>query len=449
MNNQAANSSARQHAFPGAIMMGAQSQLIPYGIPLRFFVAAALFHVVAWGLLALGSAEVAEFSGGPGLVLASLHALTLGVLAMTAMGAGYQLLSVATGGVLRSYAACRLSSWLYIPGTALMVGGMAVGDTSFMAMGGGLAVAGLCVFVVVIGDLICRAATLKSTIRHIWAAFVCLGLLAATGLILIADFDAGFLGASPWPDHAALAVGHGVMGGFGFMGFLALGFSYVLVPMFALASAPSEPLSAVSLGLGIAGLVLAVVGVLSSSGLVIGVAGAVGLMAVSIHLFLMVKALRGGMKKRLGLSFKLIRLAWVLLPLSIVVGCFLPGVSNDVLSPSLFGFVLIFGWLLTFLTGVLQRILPFLASMHAHKKGHRAPRLSAIGNQSVMLPLHAAAHGVALMLVAGGIAMNMDTLILAGSLVGGLGAAAFLWFTLAVSWHVMSFYAPEKTPDLT
>ena len=52
--------SGDRHAFPGAILMGAQSRLLAYHIPLRFFVFAAVFHVLAWLLLAIGHGEVAD-----------------------------------------------------------------------------------------------------------------------------------------------------------------------------------------------------------------------------------------------------------------------------------------------------------------------------------------------------------------------------------------------------
>lgn len=450
MSSQDSNDPGRrQHAFPGAILMGAQSRLIPYGIPLRFFFAATVFHVVAWLLLALGHADVAGFSGSPGVVLAALHALTLGVLAMTAMGASYQLLGVATGVALESLFPCRLSSWLYIPGTVVLVAGMFGGNTLVMLSGGVLVVAGLSVFAVVIGDIFRRTITLKTTVRHGWAALICLGLLAAAGLILIIDLEFGFLGTSALPDHPNLAISHAILGGFGFMGLFVMGFSYVLVPMFALASVPGDRPSGLSLGLVLAGLSLAVAGSLSSNVPATILAAAIGLAGAGMHLSLMVKVLRTGMKKRLGLSFVMIRAGWVLLPLSIVVGCLAAAVPGDFNLPSLFGFILVFGWLLTYLTGILQRILPFLASMHAHKLGRRAPRLTKMGHQGVTLKVHAVCHCAALVLVAVGIATDAETLILAGGLTGSLGAAAFLWFTLGVGWNVVSFYAEEEITEQT
>ncbi len=434
----------RQHAFPGAILMGAQSRLIPYGIPLRFFITASMFHVVAWLLLALGHGDVAAYAGGPGVVLAALHALTLGVLVMTVMGASYQLLSVATGIAPKSLLPCRLSSWLYIPGTVVLVTGMFIGNTLVMLLGGVLVVAGLAVFAAVVGDIFRRSISLRATIRHGWAALVCLGLLAIAGLILIVDFDIGFLGAAALPDRQNMAISHAILGGFGFIGLLVMGFSYVLVPMFALASAPDDKVTGLSLGLVVAGLSFAVAGSLSGSVAALIAAAAIGLTGAVLHVVLMVRVLRTGMKKRLGLSFVMVRAGWLLLPLSIGVGGLAAVMPGDFNLPALFGFVLIFGWLLTFLTGILQRILPFLASMHAHKQGRRAPRLSEMGHQGVTLKAHAACHGAALVLVALGIATDTETLILLGGLTGSLGAAAFLWFAFGVGGKVVSFYGEKN-----
>ncbi len=44
---------------------------------------------------------------------------------------------------------------------------------------------------------------------------------------------------------------------------------------------------------------------------------------------------------------------------------------------TIFGILLIAGWLLTFLLGMLQRIAPFLASMHAVEGPGRPPARSA------------------------------------------------------------------------
>jgi hypothetical protein len=431
-------------SFPGAILARAQSRLIPYGIPLRFFVAASMFQIVAWGLVTYGHADVSAFFGGYGVVLAALHALTLGVLAMTAIGASYQLLSVATSVVLKSLFICRLSSWLYIPGTGLLVYAMFVGNTHAMLLGGVLVVAGLALFGVTVGNVFWHAKSLHATVRHGWVALSSMALLVVAGVSLIVDYNMGFLGAGLLPEHAKLALSHGLLGGYGFMGILVMGFSYVLVPMFALSPTPNQKLAGMSLGVNLAGLALAIGGVLSgyTTAMIVGVV--LGLVGAGIYLHLMFKALRTGMKRRLGLSFVMVRASWGLLIASIIIGGLAVFVPIDFNLFPLFVFILIFGWLLTFLTGILQRILPFLTIMHAHKLGRRAPRLSEMGYQNITLKMHALCHAVALALVSLGIISGLEVLVLVGGGLGVLGAVAFLWFALGVSKTVMSLYSEEE-----
>jgi hypothetical protein len=416
--------------------MGAQSRLLPYHIPMRFFFAAALFQVLAWALLAAASGEATSFIGGSGLPLAALHAMTLGVLAMTVIGASLQLLSVATGVALDSLFPCRLASWLFIPGTAILVAGMAAGDHLGMALGGLLAIAGLAAWSIVLIEILRRAPGLRVTVRHCWWALAALALLAAIGAVLIIDLEHGVLGGE-LPGHGQLAALHAILGGFGFIGLLAMGFSYILVPMFALSAAPDEKAANTALGLVLGAIALGIAGALtdqsgSTATLLAAAAALLGLIGAALYIRLMLGALRSGMKKRLGLSFVLVRAAWALLPLAVLLGG-LAGAGIDGWNmPTLFGFVLIFGWLLTFVGGILQRVLPFLTSMHAHNLGQRPPRLSEMGRQKITLPLHAACHASGLVLVAAGIAFDQSALVSAGGAVGTIGALSFLWFAVEI-----------------
>jgi hypothetical protein len=88
---------------------------------------------------------------------------------------------------------------------------------------------------------------------------------------------------------------------------------------------------------------------------------------------LMRRANRDGMQRELGRSFMLVRDAWASLVASVAAAL---GVVLDVALPALttvFGLLLIGGWLLTLVLAMLQRILPFLASMHGARAGRRAP----------------------------------------------------------------------------
>jgi hypothetical protein len=260
-----------------------------------------------------------------------------------------------------------------------------------------------------------------------WAALAALVLLAALGLALAVDYEVGVL-----RDHSALALAHMILGGFGFMGLLVLGFSHVLVPMFALSAAPARRVSFVGFGLALAGIALGTAGALVGSTLALTCAALIGLGAAALHVWLMLGALANGMRKRLGLSFVLIRVAWVMLPLVLLVGLAelygLAGTNGQ----TLFGLLLIGGWLLTFLLGVLQRILPFLASMHTPRSAGGAPPLLSELAASRPLLVHAVCHCSALSLLAASIVADASALARLGAAIGLIGALAFAWFATDV-----------------
>jgi hypothetical protein len=228
-----------------------------------------------------------------------------------------------------------------------------------------------------------------------------------------------------------------ILGGFGFMGMLALGFSHVLVPMFALSSAPAKrPAYAAFVAAALA-IVLGTAGALLGSRIVLTAAGAIGLVAVIAHLSLMHAALTTGMRKRLGLSFILVRAAWAALLLTIPVGL---AALYDLAGPNgatLFGLVLLGGWLMTFLFGILQRIIPFLASMHVTQPRGAPPLLSELGAAGP-LTVHAACHGIAIVGLAAAIILDNGLLLRGAAGIGLIGALAFAVFTGDVMRRVIA-----------
>jgi hypothetical protein len=408
-------------------LAGAKSRLLPASIPFRFFAAAAAFHVAMWAVLLVAGAHLPGFRGGPGPVLAALHLLTLGVLTTTAIGASVQLLPVATRRALVAVWPIKLVFWLTVPGTAAMVLGMFTAQMEVLIPSALMTTLGLLLFAALLADNLRRAGSLPVVAAYGWAALASLLLLAALGLALAFDYEVGVL-----TDHGAVALAHMILGGFGFMGFLALGFSHVLVPMFTLAAAPPRTPSLAGFGLALTGLVLGAVGALADSAAVLTGAGLIGLGGTGVHLWLMRGVLARGMRKRLGLSFILIRTAWAMLPLTLVVGlAALHGLAGSN-GPTLFGLLLMGGWLLTFLLGVLQRILPFLASMHAPRSAGGAPPLLSELAASRPLQAHAACHGGALLLLAAAIVADAAWLVRVGAGAGLVGALAFAWFTAGI-----------------
>ncbi|MCB1368249.1 MAG: hypothetical protein KDK00_10835, partial [Rhodobacteraceae bacterium] len=407
---------------PGGFMGGAKDRLLPVSVPFRFFGAAAFFHVLAWLTLLLGAGDLPRFIGGPGPVLAALHLMTLGVLAMAAIGASYQLLPVATRQPLARVWMARLSFWLFAPGLLILALGMSGEADAALWPGAILASAGLLLFAVLTGDNLRRAGSLPIVAAHGGAALVALLGTIAAGLLLIGDFSHGYLA-----DHASVAVLHMGVAAFGFMGLLVFGYSLILVPMYLLSrSVPTRP-GWLQLGLGVAAILLFAAGRLMALPLLDVFALLIGLAAAATYLVLMRAAWKSAMRRRQGLSFVLLRAGWAGMVLGLLTGLVLAAGIDIPNGPALFGWIVLVGWLLTFVTGILQRIMPFLASMHATGRGGKPVRVSDL-TAELPLRMHAVGHGLAFVLVALGIVLDLSVLVQLGAAAGLAGALAFAAF---------------------
>lgn len=424
----------------GAFLGGAQGRLLPPSIPFRFFAAAVAFHVAFWALLLAAAAELPDFVGGPGLPLAAAHLLTLGVLAMSAMGAAFQLLPVATQQPLAALWPARLGFWLLVPGVVVLAFGMARGGDIAQATGGALAAAGLVLYGAVVADNLRRARGLAVVVSHAWAALAALAALLVLGLLLVTNPWSGFL-----PDMGGAGAAHLVVAAYGFMGLLAIGFSAILVPMFVLAPAPPKRLGFAVLALAVAAVVLAAGGALVGRGGVAAAGAVAGLGAAAGYLWAMAGVVRRRMRKRLGRSFVLFWVSWAFLPASLVLGLLLALEREPEHGAALFGGALLVGWLLTFVLAVLQRIAPFLASMHA-SRGRAPPLVSALTPEAP-LAVHFYCHLAALAVLALGLATGRPPVVALGAALGLAGAVAFAWFFIGVLARLRRAMAPASPPE--
>ncbi|HEX7437764.1 MAG TPA: hypothetical protein VF308_13740, partial [Caldimonas sp.] len=303
--------------------------------------------------------------------------------------------------------------------------GMGSGVPALLGVGAVAVALGLLAYAVLLANNLRGARGMPGVVAHGWAALVCLLVVLATALALAL----AYLGAS-WLDRATALALHIAFAAYGFMGLLALGLSGILVPMFALSAAPDERQSIASCALAVTALVLAALAAFGVAPqplrvLAIGIGGG----AVALHLRLMRAALRTGMRRALGRSFTLVRIGWASLVVSLIAA--LAVVLDAPLAglPTLFGLTLIGGWLLTFLLGILQRILPFLASMHAARGSKRPPTPSSLSADRP-LAIHFFCHLAALAGLALAVVADSPMIAASAAGVGALGAAAFGAFFL-------------------
>ncbi len=297
----------------GVFLAGAASRLLPVSIPFRFFGAAIGYHLLAWLALLAGAPGVPRFAGGLGWPLAGLHLVTLGVLVMTAIGASLQLLPVATRQPLRRIGWAAVIWWLYAPGVGAVALGMGAVIPWLLGVGAFAVAFAMLVWAVLLANNLRGARGMPGVVVHGWASLGSLLVVLGSALSL----TLAYTGAPLLDRTSALAV-HIAFALYGFMGALALGLSYILVPMFALAPAPSERQAVASCALAIAALaliLLAAFGVAPQTLRIVAVL--LGMAALVLHLRQMLGALRTGLRRELGRSFALVRVAWTALAASL------------------------------------------------------------------------------------------------------------------------------------
>jgi hypothetical protein len=257
---------------------GAQQRLLPERIPMRFFGAALVGHVLAWLGLAMIAHDLAQFAGGPGPVLAAVHVLTLGVLLPTAMGASLQMLPVALGRPAPGARVCDAVFWVTLAGAVVLIWGFATISRSAIHAGAVVVAGGIAAYAVTVGRVVGRAREPRALVLHAWAALAALATAAALALTL--SFD-GFAGLA---DHGAVAAAHLVLAAFGFMGMLALGFGHVLIPMFVIAEAPGAWATDLSFAAVVIAVVAGVTGLLLGMRWLIATAVVAGLAGCGVHI---------------------------------------------------------------------------------------------------------------------------------------------------------------------
>lgn len=410
-------------ALASTFLGGAAGRLLAPAIPFRFFASAVLFQLLAWFALLIAAPSLADFAGGPGWPLAALHLVTLGVLVMTSIGASLQLLPVATRQSVWSANWPYHLLWaVYTLAVAAVTAGMAFLQPALLWVGALAVAAALLIYLALLAHNLRGARGMRLVVLHTWAAGLSLLVLLATGLSLAGAYS----GVHLLQRDSAIGL-HVSFAGYGFMGLLVMGFSYILVPMFALSDNPPRIWSDSSLALALLALTLAflvLTGMLPMSFFVAAIV--CGALSFLIHWVLMERCLRAGMRRSLGSSFVLVRIGWGCLAASFVAALALELGFPLKHGAVLFGVLLLAG-LLTLLLGMLSRIVPFLAAMHAGAGQRRPPTPSNMTAQRA-LDIHLYSHGAALLLLLVGVTLDSVWLARAGASAGLLGAGAYAFF---------------------
>jgi hypothetical protein len=414
-------------------------------LPLPFLLSGPLALAAAHLLLAL-RAETVTGSYRATATVAVTHLLVLGAVVATMMGALYQMTPVIFVAEAADGRLGLVQGALYTTGWVLMVCGFLGGGRALLAVGGTSVVLAVLLFLAILGRVL-RTATQWDTAG--WYLVTALALLVATvgvGLTFALDWRFGWF---PIPPHL-LAI-HVHLGGIGWLMLLIMGVSYRLVPMFAIAPAPTGLLARGNLG-AFVGLLIGLVALLWRDAARPAVAiVAWGLAAaVGIYLFDMTRLYRQR-RRRYDLTLVTMWGAMACLGVAALMGALWstgqPG-RWFAATPWLlaYGYIALAGWCALAIGAHLVKIVPFLVWLHRY--GRRLGR-GPVPLLKDLLPHRAAIAAIAgyaagFLLTAAGLFADRAGMIRVGALVAATGALGLFGALLcALLPHHRSSRAPE------
>lgn len=341
------------------------------GLPLRFMVAGLVGFVLLSAFVAWHATDLATGGLQTREMLVATHLFTLAWATMIVIGALIQLLPVVLEVPLHSEPFGYVTFWLLAPGVGILISGFWFGDTLLLVIGGTLVVAAMHFFLWnARRTLRAPGARPSVTASFLRASLTFFGLTLTWGFTLALNYRYRFFGQAGFEQLAA----HASLGLLGWFTLTAIGVTYRLIPMFAVAHGYSErpcrPLLW-TLGLGFGGLALsnALVaptwvrnGFLWVSGL--------GLLAYVAHAAHMMSHRH---RRQLELSMRFAAAAWAFLALTATLALLwnvglLPR-AVEAIAPGRFeprqmavglGYLGAMGWISLLIAGMMYKIVPFL-----------------------------------------------------------------------------------------
>lgn len=357
----------------------------PFTAPLRFFLTAPLFGILAGLLVAVEGADLFGSRWMPA-VLAATHLITVGFMLQVMLGALIQILPVVAGANLKH--PLRIARIMHVGlsvGALLLAAGFLYQMPGLLGAGAGLLGLTVLVFLVATVKAMLGVPSTSPTIRGIKLALF--GLSGVVGLGVLMALALAYGWALPLPALTDLHAGWGLGG---WAAVLLAAMAYVVVPMFQLT--PGYPARS-SWWFPIIMLVLLVLW----SGAVLGewawLARLAQLGAALSGITFAVQTMRLQGKRRRARPDATYRY-WQLGLISSIFALIL--LSTAALWPAasdldgwsiFFGVLLVAGGFMPFIAGMLYKIVPFLAWMHLQNFGQAkvpAPAMNKILAESAM-----------------------------------------------------------------
>ena len=374
-------------------------QAPPIWVPFRFFLSAPLFGLLAAALMLWQGPDLFA-SRWSVATLAATHLITLGFMTMVMAGAMMQMLPVLAGApVPRPKLVAALVHPLLTLGTLLLAAGFLTEQPLLLQCAVVLLGTGLAVFFGSMLLTLLRVRNPTATIVAMWLASIAFGITVALGLTL--GYSHGW--GAPLVSQSLRDL-HPAWGLIGWTGLLVAGVAYQIVPMFQMT--PNYP-RWMTRGLTVSAFIVLALWSLAQWQ---GTAGWIWLRVASVCLLVAAYAvfaavtlnLQRRRRRRLPdvtLEFWRVGMVALLLAALLWLSRQLPALAFAQ-SDVLLGVLVIGGAAVSFISGMLYKIMPFLTWFHLQAlpaNGMRMPNMKAIlpeKAQRRQLRLHLASIGL-------------------------------------------------------
>ena len=399
-------------------------QAPPVSAPLRFFLTAPLFALLAALLIAWRGPEMFSSRWTPSL-LAATHLLALGFVTMTMLGATMQILPVLAGAPLPApLALAGFTHAALTLGTLALAGGFLYSDAALMQAAAVLLALGLGVFVFFVWFALARASSLDSALA---LAAVALAVAALLGSAL-ASARGGWMSTLASRVSADL---HPAWALAGWVGLLVAAVSVQVVPMFQMT--PSYPPTMRRLFSTVVLMLLAAWSVLKwfAPDQVVTLVAGLALAAACILFAAVTIELQRRRRRRVAdVTLWFWRAGMISTVMaSLLWAARLLGLSSGEIDIAL-GVLAIAGAAMSLINGMLYKIVPFLAWFHLQAAGGRGVHMKmflAEAPQRRQFALHLAA-----LFLMTGAAWGSAGMIYAAAVCLALSAISLLWNLVSV-----------------
>ena len=369
-------------------LLPSYDQSPPIGAPFRFFLTAPLFGILA-GVLILWSGEEVFVSRWTPAALAVTHLITAGFMLQVMLGALLQILPVLVGANLARPILVSSIVHLSIGVGALLLTAAFLTFEPFLFKSATLLLGlGVALFVASATSALCGVSSKNSTTQGLKLSLIGLSVTVALGAALSSSLG--------WSVGLPLLLLTEIHMGWGFVAWgtvLVAAVGYVVVPLFQLTPAYPEWFGRwFSISALAAVFVWSVLVVLETEEMSAFASSLAAVMVTLVALFAGVTL--GLQRKSKRPSFDVGQHYWQIAMASALAACAvwclaqsLPALGEWQGWPLLCGVLVLFGGFVSVITGMLYKIVPFLAWLHLQNQGQgrvMAPNMKKIISEHAM-----------------------------------------------------------------